>query len=237
MTEVFYRDEAADITLHLGDMRAVLPRLELAGRVVAVTDCPYNCGKNYGATTNDRQLWPEWCEWWDGCLELMAYHADDIFAFLSQTAAKKYARLGRHEWDWQLVWNKPLSLAVCAMPFMPHHEPICYWGVTRKKDLPKSSKRAGWGSDVLTHNVVPNIYGHPTEKPLPLMKELLSRFSSDTVILDPFAGSGTTLIAAKELGMRAVGVEVNPDYCEIIARRMGQFSPPKQAQNVLPMTA
>ncbi len=227
----FYQDES--VKLYRGSLFAVLPWLQLGPRAVVTTDPPYNAKKNYGKTTNDKMPWPEWCAWWDSCLELMAMHSDDIFATLSQTAAKKYARLGRHDWDWQLVWNKPLSMAVCDAPFMPHWEPICYWGTTRKRDIPKTATAAGWGSDVLTHNVVPNKYGHPTEKPLPLMKDLLARFSSDTLIVDPFAGSGTTLAAAKELGMRAVGIEINPDYCDIIARRMLQLAPPRKAQEVL----
>lgn len=64
---------------------------------------------------------------------------------------------------------------------------------------------------------------HPTTKPLKLMKDLVSLFSNpDETILDPFMGSGTTLRAAKDLGRKAIGIEMNERYCEIAARRMGQ---------------
>jgi DNA modification methylase len=62
---------------------------------------------------------------------------------------------------------------------------------------------------------------HPTQKPLSLMKWCL-KFVPIGVVVDPFAGSGTTLIAAKELGRRAVGIEIEERYCEIAAKRLSQ---------------
>ena len=63
--------------------------------------------------------------------------------------------------------------------------------------------------------------GHPTPKPLGLMARILTR-APDGLIADPFAGSGSTLVAAKALGRRAVGVELEEKYAEIAARRLSQ---------------
>lgn len=61
---------------------------------------------------------------------------------------------------------------------------------------------------------------HPTQKPIQLMYKLLA--VSDGTILDPFMGSGTTLRAAKDLGRKAIGIEIEEKYCEIAARRLEQ---------------
>lgn len=62
---------------------------------------------------------------------------------------------------------------------------------------------------------------HPTQKPVPLIGKLLDANVCGSVF-DPFMGSGTTLVAAAERGIRAVGIELNRDYCQIAADRLKQ---------------
>ena len=63
---------------------------------------------------------------------------------------------------------------------------------------------------------------HPTQKPLALMKWCLGLVPDAKSVLDPFMGSGTTLVAAKQLGLRAVGIEINADYCAKAVERLRQ---------------
>lgn len=63
---------------------------------------------------------------------------------------------------------------------------------------------------------------HPTQKPIELMKWCLRNTKDGDVILDPFMGSGTTLVAAKQLGRKAIGVEISEKYCEIAKSRLSQ---------------
>ena len=63
---------------------------------------------------------------------------------------------------------------------------------------------------------------HPTQKPLRLMKWCVEQALDAQTILDPFMGSGTTLRAAKDLGRKAIGIEIEEKYCEIAVRRLQQ---------------
>lgn len=64
--------------------------------------------------------------------------------------------------------------------------------------------------------------GHPTQKPLNLMLWCIEHYSPSDTILDPFMGSGTTLVAAKNLGRKAIGIEISEKYCEIAVQRLSQ---------------
>ncbi len=63
---------------------------------------------------------------------------------------------------------------------------------------------------------------HPTQKPIELMKWCMRNTKEDDVILDPFAVSGSTLVAAKQLGRKYIGIEINKYYCDIARDRLRQ---------------
>lgn len=92
----------------------------------------------------------------------------------------------------------------------------------------------GGSAATWTHGTVKkNRPNHPCPKPLGLMQELAYLFTDpDEVILDPFLGSGTTLVAAKSLGRKGIGVEIDEAFCEVAAKRLSE----QQRQGILTMT-
>jgi site-specific DNA-methyltransferase (adenine-specific) len=63
--------------------------------------------------------------------------------------------------------------------------------------------------------------GHPTQKPEVVIKRLIEIYTKEgDVILDPFVGSGTTMIVCKKLGRSSIGIEINPEYVEIAKKRL-----------------
>ena len=64
---------------------------------------------------------------------------------------------------------------------------------------------------------------HPCPKPVPVFRWLVDSLARlNDVVLDPFMGSGTTLVAARDLGRRAIGIEIEERYCEIAVNRLRQ---------------
>lgn len=124
----------------------------------------------------------------------------------------------------RVIWHKAgHGMEHLRMSWRPTDEEIYVWG-------------GGWarsttapGSVITTHEnraTESRRTGHPTSKPVPLLQELMSRLDpveGGHTIADPFAGSGSTLVAAAALDHRAVGVELDERYCEQIARRVEYF--------------
>lgn len=120
-----------------------------------------------------------------------------------------------------LTWDKgeAAGMGDLSLPWKPNTEEIYILG-------------KGWsghrGSSILRGNVVtwsgpgPNgLRLHPNEKPVALMRQIVIKAPPGTII-DPFAGSGTTLRAAKDLGRHAIGIELEERYCQIAAQRCAQ---------------
>lgn len=84
-----------------------------------------------------------------------------------------------------------------------------------RKSFPPPARMAETGTDRCVH---------PTQKPMSLMRWSIemSGAPSDAVLLDPYAGSGTTLRVAKDMGRRAIGIEIEERYCEVAAKRLSQ---------------
>jgi site-specific DNA-methyltransferase (adenine-specific) len=94
--------------------------------------------------------------------------------------------------------------------------------------LHKEDVKSEWNGGGSHGNYVSNLAtptGHPTPKPVKMFSSFVERFSNpNDLIFDPFAGGGTTLVAAHNMGRRAIGVELDEKYCEIIAKRLSQQS-------------
>lgn len=113
-----------------------------------------------------------------------------------------------------VVWDKG-SMGL-GNGFRAQHELVCH----AAKGVPRIADK-GVGN-VITHGRVEPV-DHPSPKPVPLMAKLIQVVTHPgELIVDPFAGSGSTLRAAKDLGRRAIGIERDERYCEVIARRLGQ---------------
>lgn len=129
-------------------------------------------------------------------------------------------------WKRMLVFEKPLNAGLYGqrVPWFANWEPVFMLGSWPDETPTRSAvARTRWKS-ASGYSGYATVAGHPHTKPLDVLEELIDACPPGTVA-DPFAGSGSTLVAAKQLGRRAIGVELEERYCEIAARRLAQDTP------------
>src|SRR5699024_4970541 len=122
----------------------------------------------------------------------------------------------------RLIWHKARRKpGFSSAPWFPNDEEVyiiaegCV-GAARASLITTHEQRDGANGEVAKN-------GHPTPKPLSLMEQLISKCPPG-VLADPFAGSGSTLVAARNLGRKCIGAETEETYCEIIAKRLDQYA-------------
>jgi DNA modification methylase len=118
---------------------------------------------------------------------------------------------------WMPIWLKPTSTTYTPFRGFMGWEPILVYGKPDKKV----------GLDVFEFPIGKQVFAkepltnyHPTPKPLALWRSLLEAFADGDTVYDPMAGSGTTFVAAKRLGMSCYGIEIEPKFCDFIVRRL-----------------
>lgn len=213
----YYQDSA--VTLYHGDCREIVPML---GRFdLLLTDPPYGIGYSSSHTCetttatwmNSQIANDDDTELRDWSLSLCSEWA--VFASIKAPIPKR--------WKGCLVWDKgdASGMGDLSFPWKPNWELIFLDGV-----LWRGARTTGVirGPTMVTRASMGRV--HPNEKPVWLLSALLSKHPAST-ILDPFAGSGTTGRAAKDLGRKCVLIEREERYCDIAAKRM--------AQEVLPL--
>lgn len=209
--------EHAGITIYHGDCRKIIP---LVGAVhLALTDPPYELQAKGGGIGSQRQYLSDIEGHIDGGFDISILDAFDNWAcFCGKRQLKELlAATGRRVWS-LVTWNKPNPTPLCAGNYLPDTEYIVHayqsgrlFGEYRDK------------SRFIVHPVEQNDYAHPTVKPLAVMSKMIRLGSQEgETVLDPFAGSGSTLVAAKNLGRKAIGIEIEERYCEIAAKRLSQ---------------
>lgn len=246
MIQPYWSDEEAGLHLYLGDMRDLLPALGLQADCV-VTDPPY------AETALEWDRWPDgwpalaatvansmWCfgsmrMFLDRALEFSdwKFSQDLVWEKANGTgfATDRFKRV--HEiathWyrgDWSSVHHNTPRVAYSgpdkhARHRQPHGEHTGKIGQSYYKDDGTRLMRS-----VLRANSVRGGL-HPTEKPLSLLEHMVTyACPPGGLVVDPFAGSGSTLDAARQSGRRAIGIEGRKDYCDRIANRLSALTLP-----------
>lgn len=191
-----------DAQLWLGDCA---PLLEVAPPdAVVITDPPFGLGKklaggSWGATSEHKNV----LEWDEFAPETIVQKLIHRHAVCVVWGGNYFALPPSRGW---LSWFKP-----DAPPSMANFE--LAWTSLDRNSRQLSISIAATNAERI---------GHPTQKPLPLMAWCIEQVRADNTIFDPFMGSGTTGVAAIQLGRKFIGIERDPAYFEIAVKRIEQ---------------
>lgn len=249
-TKIFYKDENAVMLKGdmLNDKRIPDNYVDLI-----VTSPPYNIGKNYGETNDNLEYddyiefsynWLRKCYGWakeDGrlCMNIPIDTGKGVQRSLGADITCIAKDVG---WNYRatIVWNEGnISKSSARGSFMsassPHViSPVELIVVMYKKQWKKTYRGKSdtskdefieWTNGIWTFpGESKKRIGHPAPFPAELPKRCIKLFSYvDDVVLDPFMGSGTTLIAAKMLNRKSIGIEMSRDFCELAFRRILKY--------------
>ncbi len=204
------------IEIYHADCREVLPSLPKVDLVL--TDPPYGIGADEGVGGSGSKhcvrLWP--IASWDACvpdgalIRLIIGIAPVViiwgFGYMADMLGQTPA---------PMVWDKK-----CQNGWTDNFADVeIAWS---KGLITPRAFRYQWMGACRGSNTQDGAKVHPTQKPLALMKWCLDFAPNALTVLDPFMGSGTTLRAAKDLGRKAIGIEIEEKYCEIAANRLRQ---------------
>jgi len=232
--------EEPGITIYNADCRDILPHLEPVDLVL--TDPPYSSGTRQ-ATDRIASNIPKRGEKWNpersGIIWDTSFSTFGFSVFMNwfYRQLKDRLTLGGHAYtfiDWRqyptltlsiesgglminnlIVWDK--GVYALGGNYRSQHEFIVFASNGPARRL----NRHDLGNVIQCKRISGS--DHPTEKPIDLIKTILSYASNEeNTILDPFMGSGTTLRAAKDLGRKAIGIEIEEKYCQIAVEKLKQ---------------
>lgn len=233
--------EVGGITIYHGDALFVMP--ELADIDVIIADPPYSSGGQYRSDrmastvakyvnsdtlrlrpsftgdNRDQRAFFAWSTFWLSC-SLSACREGAhalVFSDWRQVPTMSDAlQAGGWVWRGLATWWKP-GIRMQRGGFSASSEYIL-WGTAGLWD--RGNGQAP--QNVIRCKPAGQDKRHIAEKPIELLNVLVKFAREDEVVLDPFMGAGSTLIAAKNLGRKAIGIEIEERYCEIAAERLSQ---------------
>ena len=212
---LYYEEKNPDFKIYCGDSFKILPLLPNVDFVL--TDPPYGLGAMKGTISKLRNK-----RAYQGFNDTPEYVLKNVLPIIRVCISFCKAVILTPGSKMMFSYPEPAHVGIF---WMPSGMGICSWGWVNFQPIFYYGKnpRAGKSIDQTSKTLMSDGYKseHPCPKPLPQWKWLLNKGSFEgNTVLDPFLGSGTTLVACKELNRNGIGIEINEKYCEIAKKRL-----------------
>jgi DNA modification methylase len=223
MKPFFHED---GMTIYLGDVIEVLSSMPaISGKVFGFTDPPYNVGIDYGHGIDDRkaaEIYRRWCGHW---MELFRSHCHAMAVY----TPAKHTRM-----FWEILSDDFRQIVLTWGPLGPVRDGIINQHATILHNAKFSGNKSSGVRDVWNNLPSKRMgyafhevdYGHPGFTSEGITRKCIGSLAHDSdVVIDPFMGTGTSLIVAKERNKQGVGIEKSERWAELAARRLQQCTP------------
>lgn len=208
--------EHAGVTIFHGDCREILPSIRFS---VSVTDPPYGLDFPYLSYSDTRDSLSDLI---GSVMPILLSRAERVYVLCGPTQIAMYPEAS---WVSCVTWDTTGSFG--RYGYNQWTPVLCYGrdmdGFGNVNGITKSDTLRITGGGGVGFQRTSEESRHTCPKPITLMRKVIQRFTpEDSLIADPFMGSGSTLVAARDLGRRAIGIEIEERYCEIAAKRLSQ---------------
>jgi DNA modification methylase len=211
-----------NIDLRIGDCLKVMPTMPENSVDAIVTDPPFGINFKYDGYSDNPEGYGLWL--WN-CISLAESKCrpgSPVFVWQAMPNVRKFVEWFPRDWRLFAACKNWVQIRQCAMNYS--YDPIVVWWTPGAKPYSEDTLSRDYfiaNTSPSAHTGLNKVKGHPCPRPLDLMEDIVNQWTKpNSIVFDPFMGSGTTGVACVKMGRNFIGIEIEQKYFEIAKKRI-----------------